>query len=75
MKNFISNAKMMFSKAIQSAQCRLEIARSVVVFTVMVVRLKKLHPVRDALKRESVCYSLRANQLALQLATDKLNTI
>lgn len=75
MKNTISNAKVMFNKTVQAAQCRFEIARAVVVYTVAVVRLKKLHPVRHAIKRENVCYRLRASQLAFKLAADKLNTI
>ncbi|NVL50037.1 hypothetical protein F2S72_09830 [Pseudomonas syringae pv. actinidiae] len=75
MKISISNAKMKFSKAIQSAQCHVEIARAVVLFAVSKVRLKKLHPVRQATKRESVGHSLRASQVAFELATDKLNKI
>ena len=75
MKISFSNAKMMFSKAAQATQCRLEIARAVVVCTVSVVRLKRLHPVRHAVKREYVCYSLRASLLDLQLATEKLKSI
>ena len=75
MKISISNAKMMFSKAAQATQCRLEIARAVVVCSVSVVRLKRLLPVRHAVKREYVCYSLRASLLDLQLATEKLKSI
>lgn len=75
MKISISNAKIMFSKAVQAALCRLEIARAVMVCTISVVRLKRLHPVRHAVKRENVCYSLRASLLDLQLATEKLKSI
>lgn len=75
MKNSISNAKVMFSKAIRAAKCCFEIARAVVVYSVSEVRLRKLHPVRHAIEREQVCHSLRASQLALKLAADKLNTI
>lgn len=75
MKISISNAKVMFSKAIQSAQCHVEIARAVAVFAVSKVRLKKLHPVRHAIQRENVGYSLRSSQLAFELATEKLNKI
>nr|WP_192963235.1 hypothetical protein [Pseudomonas fluorescens]CEK42015.1 hypothetical protein PQBR57_0062 [Pseudomonas fluorescens SBW25] len=75
MKISISNAKVMFSKAVRVAQCRFEIGRAVLVYTVAVVRLKRLHPVRHAMKRENVCYQLRASQLAFELAADKLNTI
>lgn len=75
MKNSISNAKVMFSKAVRVAQCRFDIARAVLVYTVAGMRLKKLHPVRHAVTRENVCYRLRASQLAFNLAADKLNTI
>lgn len=75
MKKSISNAKAMFSKAIRGAQCRFDIASAVLVYTVAVMRLKRLHPVRHAAKRENVCYRLRASQLAFKLAADKLNTI
>lgn len=75
MKETISNAKVAFSKAIQSAQCRIEIFRAVVVCVMSMVRLKKLHPVRHATKRENVCYSLRSSRLTLKLATEKLKSI
>lgn len=75
MKNFLKDAKVVISKAIQAAACRFEIARAVATYTACEVRLKKLHPVRDAQKRETVSYKARANQLACELATKKLSTI
>jgi hypothetical protein len=75
MKKFISNAKVVISKAALSASCRLEIAYAVVAYTVAEARLKRLHPVRDARKREEVSYQFRANQLATELALEKLSTI
>lgn len=75
MKNQISNAKVLVSKAIQVASCRLEIAHAVVVYAVAEFRLKKLHPVRDSRKREEVGYQLRSKEIALELASARLNTI
>lgn len=75
MKNQISNAKVMFSKAIQVALCRLEIAHAVVVYAVAEFRLKKLHPVRDSRKREELGYQMRSKEIAMELASERLNTI
>lgn len=75
MNQFLSNAKDVISKATRSAVCRLEIARAVLAYTFAEARLKNLHPVRHARKREEVSYQYRANQLATELAIEKLNTI
>ena len=75
MMKFISNAKVVISHAIKAASCRIEIARAVVAYTVADVRLKKLHPVRDARKREVVGYQSRVSRLACELAIEKLGTI
>jgi hypothetical protein len=75
MNKVISNAKIVISKVMQSASCRLEIASAVLAYTVAEYRLRRLHPVRDARKREVVGYQMRAKELELELATEKLNTI
>lgn len=75
MKEIISNAKKVISNAFRTASCRLEIVRAVVAYTVAEARLKKLHPVRDARKREMVGMQCRASRLACELAMQKLGTI
>ncbi|MPQ69280.1 hypothetical protein [Pseudomonas sp. MWU12-2323] len=75
MKKLISNAKIVVSKAIQEAACRVQIARAVFVYTVAEARLKKLHPVRDVRQREQICYTIRSNRFAYELACKKLDTI
>lgn len=75
MKKFISNAKVVISKAILEAECRLQIARAVIVYTVAEARLKKQHPVRDLRKRETISHMARSNRFAYELACQKLDTI
>ncbi|HBP1602447.1 TPA: hypothetical protein L5U90_003552 [Pseudomonas aeruginosa] len=75
MKKIISNAKSVLSKAILVASCRVEIARAVLAYTVAEYRLKKLHPVRHARKRETISYQYRANRLACDLAVQKLGNL
>lgn len=75
MKKFISNAKVVFSKAVREAACRLMITRAVIVYTVAEARLKKLHPVRDVRKREKISHTARSNRFAYELACKKLDTI
>lgn len=75
MKQFIENAKKGISKVVQSASCQIEIHRAVLSYIVAEARFNKLHPVRDASKRESVGYKLRASEAAFEVATNKLKTI
>lgn len=75
MKRFISNAKIVIGKAAHLASCHFEIARAVFGYTVAEYRLERLHPVRDARKREVVGYQMRSQELSFELATLKLNSI
>jgi hypothetical protein len=75
MKKSISYAKEVISKAILEAECRLQIAYAVIMYTVAEARLKKLHPIRDLRERESAGYKARSNRFACEMACKKLSTI
>ncbi|MCF5371305.1 hypothetical protein [Pseudomonas syringae] len=75
MKISIGNAKVMLNKACLAMACHIQITRAVIVFTITEMRLEKLHPVRDARKRESINYTARSNLVAFELACKKLSKI
>ncbi|MFL1449336.1 hypothetical protein ACI77O_13145 [Pseudomonas tritici] len=75
MNQLIKNAKKVFSKAVLSVSCWLEINRAVVSYLRAEACFKKLHPVRQARLREMAGYKMRACEVAYEVAVKHLKTI
>jgi len=71
----IKNAKDGVLKLAAAARCRLQIATAVMAQIACEKRLQRLHPVRDAVKRERLAYKVRSSAVWLELATAKMTTI